>query len=74
MHHIVNPGVVDKPRLSDCTAGQRDEEAGWWTTSEKIGLPPLARVMCVGRQQHQAMGRMREIVKEGEIKKEGEIE
>ena len=29
-----------------------DGEAGWWTTSGKIGLPPLARVMEVGRQQH----------------------
>ena len=30
-----------------------DGEAGWWTTSGKIGLPPLARVMGVGRQQQQ---------------------
>ena len=29
-----------------------DGEAGWWTTSRNIGLPPLARVMGVGRQQH----------------------
>ena len=29
-----------------------DGEAGWWTTSGNIGLPPLARVMGVGRQQH----------------------
>ena len=28
-----------------------DGEAGWWTTSGIIGLPPLARVMGVGRQQ-----------------------
>ena len=28
-----------------------DGEAGWWTTSGNIGLPPLARVMGVGRQQ-----------------------
>ena len=27
-----------------------DGEAGWWTTSKNIRLPPLARVM--GRQQH----------------------
>ena len=51
MHHIVTPGFVDKPRRSDCTAGQMDGEAGWWTTSGNIGLPPLARVMGVGRQQ-----------------------
>ena len=51
-HHIVAPGFVDRPRRSDCTAGQMDGEAGWWTTSGNIGLPPLARVMGVGRQQH----------------------
>ena len=28
-----------------------DGEAGWWSTSGNIGLPPLARVMGVGRQQ-----------------------
>ena len=33
---------VDRPRRSDCTAGQMDREAGWWTTSGNIGLPPLA--------------------------------
>ena len=27
-----------------------DGEAGWWTTSGNIGLPPLARVMGMGRQ------------------------
>ena len=30
-----------------------DGEAGWWTTCGNIGLPPLARVMGVGRQQQQ---------------------
>ena len=44
---------MDRPRRSDCTAGQMDGEAGWWTTSGNIGLPPLARVMGVGRQQQQ---------------------
>ena len=34
---------------SDCTDCQMDGEAGWWTTSRKIRLPPLARVMGVGR-------------------------
>ena len=43
---------MDRPRRSDCTAGQMDEEAGWWTTSWNIGLPPLEMVMGVGRQQH----------------------
>ena len=47
----VAPGFVDRPRRSDCTAGQMDGEAGWWTTSGNIGLPPLARAMGVGRQQ-----------------------
>ena len=28
-----------------------DGEAGWWTTNGNIGLPPLERVMGVGRQQ-----------------------
>ena len=32
-----------------------DGEAGWWTTSGNIGLPPLARVMGVGRQQQHKM-------------------
>ena len=36
------------PRWSDKTAGQMDGEAGWWTTSGNIGLPPLVRVMGVG--------------------------
>ena len=52
-HHIVTPGFVDRPRRSDCTAGQMDGEAGWWTTCGNIGLPPLARVMGVGRQQQE---------------------
>ena len=30
-----------------------DGEAGWWTTCGNIGLPPLARVLGVGRQQQQ---------------------
>ena len=32
------------------SAGQMDGEAGVWTTSGKIGIPPLTRVMGVGRQ------------------------
>ena len=32
-----------------------DGKAGWWTTSGNIGLPPLARVMGVGRQQQQSV-------------------
>ena len=39
-HHIVTLGFVDRPRRGDCTAGQMDGEAGWWTTTWKIGLPP----------------------------------
>ena len=33
-------GFVDRPRRNDCTAGQMDGEAGWWTTSGNIGPPP----------------------------------
>ena len=44
---------MGRPRRSDCTAEQIDGEAGWWTTSGNIGLPPLVRVMGVGRQQQQ---------------------
>ena len=33
-YHIVTLGSVDRPRRSDCTAGQMDGEAGWWTTSK----------------------------------------
>ena len=47
------PWICGQPRRSDCTAGQMDGEAGWWTTSGNIGLPPLARAMGVGRQQQQ---------------------
>ena len=36
-----------------------DGEAGWWTTSGKIGLPPLTRAMGVGRQQqHDTTGNL----------------
>ena len=57
----VAPGFVDRPRRSDCTAGQMDGEAGWWTASGNIGLPPLARVMGVGRQQEGERKKVREI-------------
>ena len=50
-HHIVIPGFVDRPYWNDCTAGQMDRKVGWWTTSGKIGLPSLARVMGVDRQE-----------------------
>ena len=52
-HDIVTPGFVGGSCRSDCTAGHVDVEAGWWTTSGKIGLPTLARFMGVGRQQQQ---------------------
>ena len=41
--HIVAHGLVDRPRRCDCTAGQMDGEAGWWTTSERIELPPTSK-------------------------------
>ena len=49
---------VDRPRRSDCTAGHMEGETGWWTTSGNIGLPPLARVMGVGRQQQQMVSQI----------------
>ena len=56
---IVTSGIVDRPHRSDCTAGQMDGEAGWWTTSGNVGSPPpLARVMGVGRQQQQQQSAM----------------
>ena len=51
--HIITPGFVDGPCRGDCIAGQMNGEAGWWTTSGNIGIPPLARIMGVGRQQQQ---------------------
>ena len=42
---------MDRLQWSDGTAGQTDGEAGWWTSSWKIVLHPLARVKGVGRQQ-----------------------
>ena len=38
MDHVVTPGFVVRPRRSECTAGQMDGEASWWTTSRKFGL------------------------------------
>ena len=55
-HHVVTPGYVDRPRQCDGTTGQMDGEAGWWTTSGKIGLPTLARINGVGRQEPLAKG------------------
>ena len=43
---------MNRPRRSDGTASHMDGEAGWWTTSRKIGPPPLARAKGMGRQQH----------------------
>ena len=40
VHPVVAPGFVDRPCPSDSTAGQMDGDADWWTTCEKIGLPP----------------------------------
>ena len=46
-HPVVTPRFVDRPRRSPGTAG-------WWTTSGKIGPPPLiARVNGVGKQHQQ---------------------
>ena len=47
---------MDIPHCSDGTARQMDGKAGWWITSGKIGLTPLARVKGMGRQ-HQYWGK-----------------
>ena len=57
-HHLFNcihirTTFVCRPRWSDGTAGQMEGNDSWWTTSGNIGLPPLARVNGVGRQQKQ---------------------
>ena len=54
--HIISSTAPTYAPLDLCTdpAGVTallDGEAGWWTTSGNISLPPLARVMGVGRQQ-----------------------
>ena len=36
-----------------------DGEAGWWTTSGNIGLPPLARVMGVGSNNNNSLEKCR---------------
>ena len=38
--HMVTPGFMDRPCWSDGAAGQMYGEAGWWTKSGMIGLPP----------------------------------
>ena len=38
--HINTIGFMVRPRRSECTADQIAGEAGWCTTSGKIGLPP----------------------------------
>ena len=46
-----HPWICGQTSRGDSTPGQMDGEACWWTTSGKIGLPPLARVMGMGNQQ-----------------------
>ena len=61
--------ICGQTRRSDCTAGQMDGEAGWWTTCGNIGLPPLARVMGVGRYQQQQQVQRRIENKQGKVNK-----
>ena len=49
-HHIVTLDLWTDPAGGDCTTGQMDGEASWWSPSGKMGLTLLARVMGVGRQ------------------------
>ena len=53
MYHIVTHEFMVRPHRGDGTAGQIDGEAGWYTTSGKIGLSPLARVKGVDKQKQQ---------------------
>ena len=47
---VTTPGLMNKPRRIDDTAGQMDGEAG--DHKREDWTPPLARVKGVGRQQH----------------------
>ena len=49
------PKFVDRPHRRDCTAGQMDEDAGWWTTSGTIE--------GVGKQQHKNYGSFKRHIK-----------
>ena len=53
MHHVVIHVFMDITRSSDSTAGQMDGEAGWWSTSGNIRVPPrpLVRIKRMHRQQ-----------------------
>ena len=50
-----------------------DGEAGWWTASGNIGLPPLARVMGVGRQQQPRAYKQEKKEAMAEKKRENEL-
>ena len=45
----LNPFATVLFTVCSAVTGQMDGEAGWWTTSGKIGFPPLTRVKGVGR-------------------------
>ena len=53
VEQIETPGFVAMPHRSDCTAGQMDGEPGLVDHRGNIGLPSLAGVMGMGRQQQQ---------------------
>ena len=71
---MVTPRFVDKPHRSDCTAGQMDREAGWWTTSGNIGLPPHYQGSLEWVDNNNKRGREREGEREGEGEREKERE
>ena len=53
-----HPWICGQVCWSDCTAGQIDGEAGWWTTSRNIGLSPTARVLGTTTTANGRVGRI----------------
>ena len=55
-----HPWICGQTPPGDCTAGQMDGEAGWWTTIGNIGLPPTSKGHGRGRQQQDYQRRFTE--------------
>ena len=41
--HNISVQAHNPLHMNDCTARQMDGEAGWWSTSGKIGPPPISK-------------------------------
>ena len=63
---------MNRPRWIDGTAGQLDGEVGLWTSSGKIGLPPLTRVKGVG--SHQQKERTMDVIIKGFVEVNDDVE